>query len=163
MTGNLRSERLSLRTAIVRHEASAALVLCGALAWLAQFHHFRDFGLYEDDYWFISEAMGKNLAYLGTRLHTALTTLPQGRPLGFFLPDLLSFVGDKVGGLPAIYLLGGALLLPHGVSLVGMGWEYTDVARGMPAGDPKDLVAGGDLADRRQRFVDDRVPHRLLD
>ena len=36
------------------------------------------------------------------------TTLPQGRPLGFFLPDLFSFVGDKLGGLTAIYLLGFA-------------------------------------------------------
>ena len=32
--------------------------------------------------------------------------LPQGRPFGFFLPDLLSFVGDKLGGLAAIYVLG---------------------------------------------------------
>jgi hypothetical protein len=29
-------------------------------------------------------------------------TLPQGRPFGFFLPDLLSFVGDKAGGLVGI-------------------------------------------------------------
>ena len=45
----------------------AALALIAALVWLAQFHHFRDFGLYEDDYWFISEAMGKDLAYLAAR------------------------------------------------------------------------------------------------
>jgi hypothetical protein len=80
--------------------------LCAALAWIAQFHHFRDFGLYEDDYFFIAEAMGKDVSYLANRLHTAVTVLPQGRPLGFFLPDLFSFVGDKLGGLPAIYLLG---------------------------------------------------------
>lgn len=80
--------------------------LCAALCWLAQFHHLGDFGLYEDDYFFISEAMGKSPAYLAARLQTAITTLPQGRPLGFFLPDLLSFVGDKIGGLSAIYVLG---------------------------------------------------------
>jgi hypothetical protein len=74
--------------------------------WIAQFHHFRDFGLYEDDYWFISQAMGKDASYLLARLHTAFTVLPQGRPLGFFLPDVLSFIGDKLGGLPAIYLVG---------------------------------------------------------
>jgi hypothetical protein len=83
-----------------------AFVLCAVLAWLAQFHHFRDFGLYEDDYWFVAQAMGKDPSYLADRLRTAITVLPQGRPLGFFLPDLLSFVGDKVGGLSAIYLLG---------------------------------------------------------
>ena len=39
-------------------------------------------------------------------------TWPQGRPLGFFVPDLLSFVGDKLGGLPGIYLVGfGCIVL----------------------------------------------------
>jgi hypothetical protein len=89
-----------------RHESAIAVALSAALAWLAQFHHFRDFGLYEDDYWFISQAMGKDASYLLTRFETAFTRLPQGRPLGFFLPDLLSFIGDKLGGLSAIYLLG---------------------------------------------------------
>ena len=87
-------------------EAPIALVLSAVLVWTAQFHHFRDFGLYEDDYWFISQAMGKDLNYLLGRLQTAFTVLPQGRPFGFFLPDLFSFVGDKLGGLAAIYLLG---------------------------------------------------------
>jgi hypothetical protein len=87
-------------------ETPIALALSALLVWTAQFHHFRDFGLYEDDYWFISEAMGKDLSYLLGRLQTAFTALPQGRPLGFFLPDLFAFVGDKLGGLAAIYLLG---------------------------------------------------------
>jgi hypothetical protein len=50
--------------------------------------------------------MGKDPGYLASRFQTAFATLPQGRPLGFFLPDLLSFVGDKLGGLDGIYLLG---------------------------------------------------------
>jgi hypothetical protein len=89
-----------------RFESPVAFVLIAALVWLAQFHHFRDFGLYEDDYWFISEAMGKDPSYLVRRFVTAFTTLPQGRPFGFFLPDLFSFIGDKLGGLSGIYLLG---------------------------------------------------------
>lgn len=93
-----------------RYETGAALALSAALVWLAQFHHFRDFGLYEDDYWFISEAMGKGPDYLASRFVTAFTTLPQGRPFGFFLPDLLSFVGDKLGGLAGIYLVGFAVV-----------------------------------------------------
>jgi hypothetical protein len=91
-------------------ELPIALVLSAALVWIAQFHHFRDFGLYEDDYWFVSEAMGKDPSYLVSRFQTAFTTLPQGRPFGFFLPDLLSFIGDKLGGLPAIYLVGFAVV-----------------------------------------------------
>jgi len=93
-----------------RYETPIALALTAGLVWLAQFHHFRDFGLYEDDYWFISEAMGKNLDYLARRFTIAFTTLPQGRPFGFFLPDLFSFVGDKLGGLAGIYLLGFAIV-----------------------------------------------------
>jgi hypothetical protein len=89
-----------------RYEGQIALALSAALVFLAQFHHFRDFGLYEDDYFFISQAMGKDPSYLVGRFQTAFTTLPQGRPFGFFLPDLFSFVGDKLGGLAAIYLLG---------------------------------------------------------
>jgi hypothetical protein len=90
-----------------RHrEAPLALALSAVLVWTAQFHHFRDFGLYEDDYWFISKAMGQDVSYLLGRLHTAFTVLPQGRPFGFFLPDLFSFIGDKLGGLAAIYVLG---------------------------------------------------------
>ena len=91
-------------------EPAIALALSAALAWVAQFHDFRDFGLYEDDYFFISEAMGKDPSYLAARFRTAFTTLPQGRPFGFFLPDLFSFVGDKLGGLAAIYLLGFAIV-----------------------------------------------------
>jgi uncharacterized membrane protein YdcZ (DUF606 family) len=96
----MRIARVALR------ETPIALALIAALVWLAQFHHFQDFGLYEDDYWFISEAMGKNVDYLARRFVTAFTTLPQGRPFGFFLPDLFSFTGDKLGGLAGIYLLG---------------------------------------------------------
>ena len=110
VTAQPRDAPIGVRLAAGRHEAPAALALSAALVWIAQFHHFRDFGLYEDDYWFISEAMGKDPSYLASRFQTAFTTLPQGRPFGFFLPDLLSFIGDKLGGLPAIYLLGFAVV-----------------------------------------------------
>jgi hypothetical protein len=92
------------------HEAALALAASALLVWTAQFHHLADFGLYEDDYWFIAQAMGKGPDYLLMRLQTAFTVLPQGRPLGFFLPDLLSFTGDKLGGLTAIYVLGFAIV-----------------------------------------------------
>src|SRR5215471_5994583 len=100
------SRSLPARLSPARRETPIALGLIAALVWLAQFHHFQDFGLYEDDYWFISQAMGKNWDYLARRFVTAFTTLPQGRPFGFFLPDLFSFLGDKLGGLAGIYLLG---------------------------------------------------------
>ena len=109
-TAQLRPAQTAATLTRGRYEALIALGLSAALVWIAQFHHFRDFGLYEDDYWFISEAMGKDPTYLASRFQTAFTSLPQGRPFGFFLPDLLSFIGDKLGGLPAIYLLGFAVV-----------------------------------------------------
>src|SRR5688572_11570691 len=88
---------------LVRHERVAGLVLLALLAWTAQFRNFQRLGLYEDDYWFIAQGMDRDLGYLVDRARV-LVTWPQGRPLGFFVPDLLSFVGDKLGGLPGIYV-----------------------------------------------------------
>jgi hypothetical protein len=94
---------------LARYERACAVVCSALLVWLAQFHHLRAFGLYEDDYFFIARAMGQDLGYLGARL-AVFWRLPQGRPFGFFLPDLLSFAGDKLGGLTAIYVLGFAIV-----------------------------------------------------
>jgi len=80
-------------------------VLLALVATVAEFLHVLQFGLYEDDYFFIAQAMGQSPAYLGERLRV-FQRWTQGRPIGFFLPDLLSFVGDKLGGLPGIYALG---------------------------------------------------------
>jgi hypothetical protein len=98
-------QRVSVVDLLARHERAVALLASALLVFVAQFHRAAGFGLYEDDYFFISRAMGQDLPYLVDRL-SVFVTLPQGRPFGFFLPDLLSFVGDKLGGLGAIYVLG---------------------------------------------------------
>jgi hypothetical protein len=100
----------ALGALVVRHERAAAIVASALLVWLAQFHHAASFGLYEDDYFFISRAMGQDVSYVLARL-SVFWTLPQGRPFGFFLPDLLAFVGDKLGGLGAIYILGSLIVI----------------------------------------------------
>lgn len=81
------------------------IFVLSATAWLAHFFHFRDFGLYEDDYVFISEAMSRDVTYLLKQLEYFISW-PQGRPVGFYLASLLSFIGDHIGGLSAIYLVG---------------------------------------------------------
>jgi hypothetical protein len=86
-------------------ETAAVVGLLALVAALSQFLHMRQFGLYEDDYFFIAQAMGKDPSYLVDRL-AVFARWTQGRPIGFFLPDLLSFVGDKFGGLTGIYVLG---------------------------------------------------------
>jgi hypothetical protein len=39
-----------------------------------------------------------------------LTYWPQGRPLGFSIPQALNFIGYNLGGLPAIYFAGAAIV-----------------------------------------------------
>jgi hypothetical protein len=95
---------------LLRHEQYTSLALLALLAWTAQFGSFARLGLYEDDYLFIARVMGADPAYLADRLGV-FTDWPQGRPLGFFLPDLFSFIGDKLGGLPGIYLVGFVIVV----------------------------------------------------
>lgn len=83
----------------------SAVVLFAVTNWISHFFYFRDFGLYEDDYAFIADAMTRNASYLLEKLQYSLL-FPQGRPVGFYCAAVLAFVGDKLGGLWANYLLG---------------------------------------------------------
>ncbi|WP_216351247.1 hypothetical protein [Leptolyngbya sp. 'hensonii'] len=78
--------------------------------WLAHFLNFRHFGLYHDDYYFVSLSLEKTGAEMAKRIGTALIQWPQGRPIGFSITFLLSFIGDHLGGIPAIYLLACSLI-----------------------------------------------------
>jgi len=73
--------------------------------WVAHFFQFRGFGLYEDDYAFVSPSFGWNWNDLLIRTASDFSTWPQGRPLGFFLPHFFSFVGFQLGGLDGIYMI----------------------------------------------------------
>ncbi len=81
------------------------LAFLAALIWVVYYLHFRSLGLYEDDYAYISFPLGWHLPDLIHYLQV-FTTWPQGRPLGFFIPHLLAFAGQKLGGLSTIYIFG---------------------------------------------------------
>jgi hypothetical protein len=81
------------------------LAFLAATIWIAHFFHSQNFGLYEDDYAFISPALGWNLSDLLHRTASVIKNWPQGRPIGFFLPPFLSFIGTHIGGLSATYLI----------------------------------------------------------
>jgi hypothetical protein len=80
------------------------LILAVAL-FAAHYVYFRSLGLYEDDYAYISQALGWHLGDLIQYLKVVMT-LPQGRPLGYLLPHLAAFVGGRIGGLGMVYILG---------------------------------------------------------
>lgn len=90
---------------LLRLPSLRALLLLLLVGWIAEFSLSGRLGLYEDDYFFIGYAMGDDGAYLADRLRN-VASWPQGRPVGFLLPALLTFVGDHLGGLQAIYVVG---------------------------------------------------------
>jgi hypothetical protein len=63
------------------------------------------FGLYEDDYWFISHNFTKPVSRLPQLFLEYFRGWPQGRPLNHFLPVAFSALGYKLGGLAALYAL----------------------------------------------------------
>ncbi len=81
------------------------VALLAVTNWISHFFYFREFGLYEDDYAFIADAMARDASYLWEALQSSLL-FPQGRPVGFYCAAVLAFVGDKLGGLWVDYLLG---------------------------------------------------------
>ncbi len=78
--------------------------LLGCAAWVAFFLHSGSFGLYEDDYAFISPALGWHLSDL-PRVPRYFGSWPQERPLGFALPPVLTFLGARLGDLHAVYVI----------------------------------------------------------
>ena len=78
--------------------------------WVAHFFYFRYFGLYEDDYAYISEPLGWHLSDL-LAYTRVFVDWPQGRPIGFFLPHFLAFIGAQLGGLHVIYIIGFVVVI----------------------------------------------------
>ena len=74
--------------------------------WIAHFFYFGDFGLYEDDYAFVGYAMAYDLDFLLGHIKNTFMKWPQGRPIGFTLPQTIAFISTKIGGLQVLYLFG---------------------------------------------------------
>lgn len=81
-----------------------ALIFLALTIWVAHFLHFLHFGLYEDDYALISGVW--RTPDLLDGMKAAITGWPEGRPLGFLLLELFSFIGELAGGLHFIYVMG---------------------------------------------------------
>jgi len=78
-----------------------------ATVWITDFLHFREFGLYEDDFTFIPQAISMDLAELAQFIGNYLVHLyGHGRPLSDSLISLFSFLGWRIAGLNGIYLFG---------------------------------------------------------
>jgi len=77
---------------------------------MSHFSLARNLGLYEDDYSFISPAFSWGIDQLWRHILDNFRFWPQGRPIGFSLPPLLSFIGYRLGELYGIYIIGFLIL-----------------------------------------------------
>jgi hypothetical protein len=91
------------------------IFLLSVINWIAHFSLARGFGLYEDDYFFISRAIGWNLPRLWEEIINNFIKWPQGRPIGFSIPPLLSFVGFQLAGLYGVYIISFIILTMNSI------------------------------------------------
>ena len=100
--------RTAIASAVERFGSPAVLL---ATVWVSDFLHSRDFGLYEDDFTFIPQAITMDLAELTKFIGSYLVHLyGHGRPLSDSLISLFSFLGWRIAGLAGIYLIGYSIV-----------------------------------------------------
>jgi hypothetical protein len=81
-------------------------MLLAIICWIAHFWYFRDFGLYEDDYGFIGRPLATNFGGVVQLVIDKFSSFHQGRPLGFSLAYILSYLSFHLGGLTGVYICG---------------------------------------------------------
>ncbi len=77
----------------------------GVILFLSHFLLVTEFGLYEDDYFYILPRLAENFHQFCTFFLNALTHPPQGRPLLTCLQGALAYFGYHAGGLPFCHLI----------------------------------------------------------
>jgi len=89
------------------------------LATLAVAHFWRvaEFGLYEDDYYFVGEPIGWTTRMAATDTVERFLAWPQGRPFNTAGTRLLAYVGFRFAGLAGVRAL-GVIILAANVILV---------------------------------------------
>lgn len=118
VTLNRTASRLELATRSVSSFLRAAvegfgwktLLLLAFTTGTAYFLLYREFGLYSDDYTFISRPFAWDLEQLLGHIAGAIRTWPIGRPIGFILPQVAAYAAAHAGGLPSVYLIGFGIL-----------------------------------------------------
>lgn len=101
------SQFLVLRTL----RSAQVFIFIALIIWVTHFWHFQSFGLYEDDFTRIPNAMEMTGSEVSNYiLKLILRFGGQGRPLHPGLIYGFSFLGSKLGGLQTVYLIGYAII-----------------------------------------------------
>ena len=77
----------------------------GVILFLSHFLLVTEFGLYEDDYFYILPRLAENFHQFSTFFFNALIHPPQGRPLCTCLQGALAYFGYHAGGLAFCHLI----------------------------------------------------------
>ncbi len=94
-----------------------AAFLLGSIVFIAHYTNFTSMGLYEDDYLFAMSTSDYSLTQIVAAIGDQFSTWVQGRPLGFSLAFLLSWIGIHSGGLGTIYLIGFLIVATNTILL----------------------------------------------
>ena len=91
---------------------AAVLALLAATLWVGRYWYSAEYGLYEDDYTRIPQALAMDLPELGQRIWFALSHYTDhGKPLHAVLVYTFSYLGSKLGGLAGNYWVSFSLNL----------------------------------------------------
>ena len=94
---------------IFNSESVKVLISLAVITFISQYYFFRQFGLYEDDYYHISLNLKITLSELLSFTGIRLTNWFQGHPLAF-IPAMMTYMGMKSGDYRILYLIGFMIL-----------------------------------------------------
>ena len=80
------------------------LLLLFVVNYISHFRYFKKFGFYEDDFSNIAVNYSQNLDNIIQFVISRSTSWIQGHPL-LFVTGILTYIGDKIGGLNGLYIL----------------------------------------------------------
>jgi hypothetical protein len=89
--------------------------LIAFITWIAHFWYFNNLGLYEDDYFFVSQTISMSFSEFCDFVKTMTLSFFQGRIVGFNILFLSAYFGGHLGGLPIVYIIAYLLALTNNI------------------------------------------------
>lgn len=85
-------------------------ITLSVITFIANYFYLNGFGFYEDDYYHITVHIKNNLSEVLSFAGIRLTNWFKGHPFAFF-PSAFTFLGMRLGGIQALYILGYLILV----------------------------------------------------
>ena len=92
---------------------TGVVFILAMVTFIAHFWHYRNLGLYEDDYFLIGHIMSMNLDKFGDffKWHILNFNVTEGRPLLYIIEFLVGLLGNLIADFKALYLIDYAVVL----------------------------------------------------